>query len=432
MTAPTNNNRKTTLGHRHVWGGLEPFALRHADRRQHVYVCGQTGTGKSTLLKNLIIADIAAGEGIAVLDPHGELVEELLDYIPPCRSDHVVYFNPTDLEYPISYNLFAGVKANEVHLLASGIVSAFKSVWSASWGPRLEYLLFASVAALAECNLKTGNVSLLGIQRILTDDAYRGWVLSHVTDVAVRAFWLNEFAKYDARFISEMISPVQNKIGQLLMSPPLRNTLGQVRKKVDLRFCMDNQRIFLANLSKGQIGEDKANLLGALLVSQFGQAAFSRAELDPKDRVDFWLVIDEFQNYLTDSFASSLAENRKYKTALTLSHQHQGQLREDVKAAIFGNCGTLISFRVGESDAQILEREFGGAFHANQFTDLANYEVFVKLLNEGRYTEPFRGTTLAPAEKFYGRKDKIIARSRERYASARNEVEDKIRRWMKN
>jgi TraM recognition site of TraD and TraG/Type IV secretion-system coupling protein DNA-binding domain len=427
----SNDNRRIPIGHRHIWGGTQPFALRHADRRQHLYVLGQSGTGKSTLLKNILIQDIADGQGCALIDAHGDLVEEILDFIPPWRTDDVVYFNPADLEYPIAYNILAGAGPDEIHLLTSSIVGAFKSVWSFSWGVRMEYLLYASIAALAECNQKTGNVTLLGVQRMLVDSTFRRWVLKHVDDVAVTAFWTTEFENYDRRFLSEIIGPVQNKIGALLMSPPIRNTLGQVRRSFDPRFIMDNGRIFLANLSKGRLGEEKANLLGSLLIGQFEQAALSRAAMLPHERRDFWLFIDEFQNYVSDSFAGMLAESRKYALGLTLSHQHTGQLRLDVLDAIFGNCGTIISFRVGEKDAEILARQFGHTYTRDQFSDLANFEVLAKLLDEGFYREPFRGRTMPPVAKVYGRKENLIARSRERYATPRSLVEDRIRRWMK-
>lgn len=424
-----DDNRIASIGHRQVWGGTEPFGLRHADRRQHLFVLGQTGTGKSSLIKNILIQDIQSGQGCALIDPHGDLAEEILDYIP--RDRDLVYFNPGDLEYPVAYNILAGAGPDDIHLLASGIVTAFKSVWASSWGPRLEYLLYVSVAALAECCRKTANVSLLGLPRMLTDRAFRRWVLSHVADVVVLAYWNNEYEGYDARLRAEVIAPLQNKIGALLTSVPLRNSLGQVRKSFDLRFMMDHQRIFIANLSKGRLGEDKSNLLGALLVSQFEQAALSRSNLPADQRRDHFLFIDEFQNYSVDSLAGMMAESRKYKLNLTLGCQHTTQLLPEVRDAVLGNCGTLISFRVSEKDAQIFSREFGGVYPAEQFTDLANFEVLVKALDGGRHPEPFRGKTLPPAGKFHGRRENLIARSRQRYATPRKIVEDRIRRWMK-
>ena len=253
------------VGTRNVWGGDEPFGLEPADRRHHLYCIGKTGTGKTTLLRNLILQDIYAGAGVGVIDPHGDLCHDLLDHIPPSRTDDVVYFNPADLEYPVGFNLMQNVPPERRHRIASGIVGAMKNIWRDSWGSRMEYILYAAVAALLDCQ----NTSILGIQRMLVDRWYRRWVVKQVKDHVVRSFWINEFERYDSRFMQEAIAPIQNKVGQLLMSPPIRNVLGQVKRKVDPRFMMDKGRIFIANLSKGLLGEDKANLLGSLLGHQF-------------------------------------------------------------------------------------------------------------------------------------------------------------------
>lgn len=421
-----SDEHTTFIGFRHQWGGETPFSISRADRRHHLYLIGKTGAGKTTLLRNLIVQDIEAGEGVGVIDPHGDLASELLDFIPPWRTDHVVYFNPADQDYPIAFNLLTAATPDSRHLVASGIVSAFKSIWRDSWGPRLEYILYATCAALLECE----NVSVLGIQRMLSDASYRAWVLRQVHDPAVLSFWTNEFARYDDRFLQEVIAPIQNKVGQLLMASPIRNIFGQVRSKIDPRFIMDNRRILIANLSKGRLGEDKANLLGALLVTQFQRAAMERADTPEHDRIDFFLHLDEFHNFSTDSFAAILAEARKYRLSLTLSHQYVAQLRDEVRDAVFGNVGSLISFRVGESDASRLEREFGGAFTGSQFADLGNHEIFAKLLMDGVHREPFFGTTFPPISPKYQRRDTIIQRSRERYGSPRLLVEQKIRRWL--
>lgn len=414
------------LGTRNIWGGTAAFGLRRNDRRQHAYIIGKSGAGKSTLLKNIILQDLQAGAGIAVIDPHGDLALELLDHILPWRTDDVVYFDPADVEHPIGLNLLASVSPDARHLVVSGIIGAFKSVWGDSWGPRLEYILSATLAALLECD----NVSLLGVQRMLVDARYRDWVVKQVKDPAVRHFWRGEFEAWDQRFRAEAIAPIQNKVGQLLMAAPLRNILGQVKSKIDARFMMDHRRIFIANLSKGRLGADKANLLGAILVTQFQLAAMSRANVPVEERTDFALVIDEFHNFSTDSFASILAEIRKYGISMTLSHQYVAQLAEEVRDAVFGNVGTLISFRVGESDAAALAREFGGDFQPNHFTDLENFEVCVKLLDGGVQRAPFLGKTHPPAGQGYGRGNNIRRRSREKYAVPRAVVEDKIRRWM--
>ncbi len=414
------------IGRRRGWGEEKLFGISSVDRRHHMYIIGKTGSGKTTLLRNLIVQDLEAGRGVGVLDPHGDLASELLDLIPPWRTSHVAYFDPADREFPVGLNILRSVHPDSHHLVASGLVDAFKNIWREFWGPRLEYILYASAAAL----LEVGGATLLGVQRILTDVRYRRWVLRQVKDPAVLSFWLNEFEKYDKRFLREAIAPIQNKVGQLLMSPLARNILGQVSPRLDIDFFMDTKRIFIANLSKGRLGEDKSNLLGSLLATQFQLAAMGRAIVPEDEREDFHLYIDEFQNFTTESFAHMLSEARKYRLSLTLSHQYTAQLSERVRHAVFGNVGTLVSFRVGESDGRSLAREFGGGFQPQNFVELGNHEVVVKLLEVGKYREPFIGTTLSPFEKAYGRRNSILKKSRERYAMLRRDVEGKIKRWM--
>lgn len=412
------------IGVRNSWGGDVPFGISRADRRQHVYCIGQTGAGKTTLLRNLILQDIEAGRGVAVIDPHGDLAHDLLDHIPRSRTDDLVYFNPADLENPVGFNLLERVPEDRRPLVASSVVSVFKSIWRDSWGPRLEYILYNAVAALLDCE----NASLLGLQRIFVDELYRLWVVKQVKDPLVRSFWENEFARYDKRFLQEAVAPIQNKVGQLLTSSTIRNILGQVRSKIDLRFMMDDRRILIANLSKGKLGEDKANLLGAMLVSKFQLAAMSRADTSESNREDFHLYIDEFQNFSTDAFVSILSEARKYRLCLTLSHQYMDQLREEIRDAVLGNAGTIITFRIGNRDAQILEPEL--TFSARHLSNLANRQVCVKLLDAGDYGEPFVGKTLPPMATRHGRRDNMIRRSREKYGTPRARIENKIQRWM--
>jgi hypothetical protein len=414
------------IGNKSLWGGEQPFGLRCADRRQHVYTIGKTGAGKTTMLRNLILQDIEAGRGVGLIDPHGDFAEEVLDHIPPWRTDHVVYFNPADVKHPIGFNFLEPVPAGRRHLIASGVVSAFKNIWSESWGPRLEYILYATVAALLDCE----NVSLLGVQRMLVDGRYRAWVIKQIKNPIVRSFWTDEFENYDARFRAEVLSPVQNKVGQLLMSPPITNILGQVRSTIDPRFIMDQERIFIANLSKGLLGEDKSNLLGAMLVAKFQLAAMERADVPESERRDFFLFVDEFQNFASNSFAAVLSEARKYRLCLTLSHQYSEQLRPEVRDAVFGNVGSIIAFRVGESDASLLEREFGGAYSQAEFTGLSNHEITAKILENGEYHTPFRGRTFPPSGRCYGKRENIIRRSRERHTIKREIVEGKIQRWI--
>jgi hypothetical protein len=411
------------VGLRHTWNGEEPFVLSESDRRQHVYVVGKTGTGKTTLLRNLIIQDICQGKGVGLIDPHGDLAQELLDHIPPWRADDLVYFNPADREYPIGLNLLNTAAQDAGHLIASGVVGAMKGIWRDSWGARLEYVLYSCVAALTECD----NVSLLGVRRMLSDQHYRRWVVRQVKDPAVLSFWRDEFESYDKRFLAEVIAPVQNKIGQLYMAPPLRNVQGHVRSKVDLLFMMDNRRILIANLSKGKLGEDKASLLGSLLVAWFQLAALSRADVPESQRTPFHLYVDEFASFTTDSFASMLSESRKYGLSLVLANQYLGQTRPEIRDAVFGNVGTIISFRVGEADALVLEREFGRDYIASQFSRLANFEVYARLASGTQV--PFKGTTLDSVSLSFRRREKLIRRSREKYSTPRKIVEDKIRRW---
>lgn len=417
-----------TIGERHGWGEPQRFGISQVDQRQHIYVIGKTGSGKTTLLRNMIVQHIALGHGVGVIDPHGDLAEELLSHIPPWRADHLCYFNPGDLEFPVGLNLLANVAPDDRHLVASGIVGAFKSIWRDSWGPRLEYILYNAIAALLDCE----NTTLLGVNRLLTDDTYRAWVVRQIKDPFIREFWADEFEIYDERFRREAIAPIQNKLGQFLLNPVVRNILGQVRSKVSFPFIMDKERIFIANLSKGKLGHDKANLLGSLLTTQFQLAAMARSNQPECDRRDFYLFIDEFQNFSTDAFASILAEARKYRLCLVLSHQYIDQVPLPIRQAVLGNVGTLISFRIGYRDAEVMAAEFGNTFPPSVLADLDRYEAAVKLLEDGTNREPFRAKMLPPLGNPTGRKNKLNARSRERFAAKRSTVETKLKRWTKS
>jgi energy-coupling factor transporter ATP-binding protein EcfA2 len=414
-------DNRVFIGHRHEWGGEAPFGLDVPGRRQHVYVLGQKGAGKSTLLRNLLLQDIEAGRGVALIDPHGDLATDILEQIPSWRTGEVVYFDPAARD-PLALNLFRAT-ADNWHVIASGIVSAFKKIWGNSWGARLEYVLYATLAALLQCE----NTSLLGVSRMLHDDRYRAWVVKQVKDPMVRSFWVNEFAHYNQSFRQEVISPIQNKVGQLFLSPALRNVLGQVRTKINFRFMMDRKRIFIANLSKGLVGETHSSLLGSLLITGFELAALSRADRPPDQREDFFLYADEFHHYATESFASILSEARKYRLSLTLAHQYLGQLSEPISTAVFGNVGALLAFRVSEADAAVLERQFGGRFVGSRFTGLENYELCARLLHE----EPFLARSLPPLETSRRRRQTVIRHSRQKYGTRQRVVEDRIDRWLK-
>ena len=405
------------------WGADQLVTLTSKDRRCHTYVIGKTGSGKSTLLKNLLIQEINNGSGVGLIDPHGDLAADLLEHIGPERASNVVYFNPADAEHPCSLNVLHNGSTSD--LVASGVVSAFKNIWRASWGPRLEYVLYASVAALADCE----NVSLLAIPRLLSDEPYRRWVVRQVKDPMVRSFWAVEFESYDKKFKTEVISPIQNKIGQFLMSPAIRNILGQVKNSIDFREVLDRGQIFIANLSKGHLGEEQSRLLGALLVSQFQLAAMSRARVPHESRRDFGLVIDEFHNFVTESFCTILSESRKYGLHMTLSHQYTQQLQAEIRDAVFGNAGTFICFRVGNADAELLAKEIGD-FSPSQLSSLASFEVAARVTIGGIQTEPFLGKSLPPLGERFGRSDSIVKRCRQCFCRRREDVEDKILRWL--
>ena len=414
-------NDIVTMGVRHGWGEELPFGLGQAERLQHVYLIGQTGTGKSTLMHNMILQDIEAGRGVGLIDPHGDLAKDILEHIPPNRTGDVVYFDPLD-RHPPAINLFRATSDNW-HLVSSGIVSSFKKIWGNSWGPRLEYILFAALSALIQCD----NTSLLGLSRMLHDARYRAWVVRQVKDPMIRFFWEREFEQYDRAFRQEVVSPIQNKVGQFFLAPSLRHVLGQVGTRINFRFMMDHKRIFIANLGKGRLGEAHSSLLGSLLTTGFELAALSRADMAAEERQPFFLYVDEFQNCATDSFSSILSEARKYGLSLTLAHQYLGQLNEQIRNAVFGNVGTFITFRVSEADAVGLARQFGGNLVDAHFTGLDNFELCARLLNN----EAFLGRSLPPLSTNRRRGDIIKKNSRLRYGVKKKVIEERIERWLK-
>ncbi len=404
------------------------FGIRTDDRRRHMYIIGKTGMGKSTLLENMIIQDIRRGHGLAVADPHGDLVETILDFIPSHRINDVIYFNPSDIDYPIAFNILESVEEpHERNLVASGLVAVFKKMWADSWGPRLEYLLRNAILAL----LDYPGATLLGVTRMMIDKEFRKKVVVKIKDPVVKTFWLDEYTKYSTQFQVEAISPIQNKVGQFLSMSMIRNIIGQVKSSIDIRDIMDNNKILLLNLSKGRMGEDASALLGATMITKMQLAAMSRVDMNEQDRQDFYLYVDEFQNFATDSFANILSEARKYRLNLIMAHQYVEQLSETVSAAVFGNVGTLITYRIGATDAEFLAKEFVPTFDETDLVNLAKYDFYLKLMIDGVTSDPFSATGLMPiiAGPREGHRDKVIAVSRERYASERTVIEDKIARW---
>jgi type IV secretory pathway TraG/TraD family ATPase VirD4 len=404
------------------------FGIKTKDRRHHMYLVGQTGTGKSTLLKNMAIQDLRKGRGMALVDPHGELVEDLLNFVPSSRTNEVVYFNPADTDNPIGLNILEAKDESQKQLVASALISVFKHLWKGFWGPRLEHVFHNAILALME----TPGSTLLGVYRMLADDLYRQQVVRAVKDPVVRLFWTEDFEKYPPNFKKEVASPIQNKIGQLLTSTPLRNIVGQSKSTIDLRYIMDNKRILLVNLAKGRIGEDKANLLGSVLVTKLYLAALERQDMSEDERQDFYLYIDEFQNFSTDVFPSILSEARKYRLNLILAHQYLNQLTDSVRHAVFGNVGTLVSFRVGSIDAKELAEEFLPEFTSRDLEHTENYHAYLKLMIDGRRSCPFSAQTLPPIHKCgeEGDKENIIRVSRERFATRREDITTKIEKWF--
>jgi len=368
------------------------FGIRQADRLQHLYLVGKTGVGKSTLLATLMRQDLEAGRGFALLDPHGELVQHVRGMVPASRAADVVYFNVPDNADGLGFNPLEPVPAARRGLAASGLMDAFKKLWMDSWGPRLEHILRNAIYAL----LEQPGATLGDILRLLDDPAFRRGVVARVTNVEVKRFWAEEFEKYPARLKAEAIAPLQNKVGAFLTDPILHRILTVPKGRFRLRHLMDTGGVLLVNLSKGSIGEDTAGLLGSLLASRINLAALSRADLPEEKRRDFFLYLDEFQTFTTLSFVTMLSELRKYHVGAVLAHQYLGQLDEKVSEAVLGNVGTLIAFRLGAADAEVVEPEFAPQFSAGDITNLPNYRVYLKLMIDGSVSVPFSAETLPP------------------------------------
>lgn len=403
------------------------FGIKTDDRRRHIYLIGKTGMGKSTNLENMIIQDIRAGRGVAVADPHGDLVDKIIDYIPSERVNDVVYLNPADTEYPVAFNILENVNPEHKSLVASGLVGVFKKIWADSWGPRLEYILMNTILSLLEYPGST----LLGVTRMLVDKKYRRKVVDKITDPVVKAFWIDEYANYNEKFRTEAISPIQNKVGQFLSSFLIRNIVGQPKSTIDMREIMDSGKILLMNLAKGRIGEESSALLGAMMITKLQLAAMSRVDVLEEQRRDFYLYVDEFQNFATESFANILSEARKYRLNLIIAHQYIEQLDEKVRASVFGNIGTIICFRVGAGDSEFLEKEFAPVFDENDLLNLTKFDIYLKLMIDGVASTPFSASTLPPLSESMktNNREKVIRVSRERYAKPKDSVEEKILRW---
>ncbi len=405
------------------------FGIRDDDRARHMYVIGKTGMGKSTLLENLAIQDIQNGEGVCFIDPHGGTAETLLSYVPEHRIKDVIYFAPYDQEFPVGLNVIEDMGRDKRPLVVSGLMGSFKKVWVDMWSARMEYILNNTMLALME----TPGTTLLGVNRMYSDKDYRNMIVANVTDPSVHAFWVDEYAKYSEKFATEATAAIQNKVGQFAANPLIRNLVGQPKSTFDIRDIMDKRKIFIVNLSKGRMGEGNANLVGSMLITKIYLAAMSRADVGPeavKSLPPFYLYVDVFQSFANESFADILSEARKYRLSLTIAHQYIEQMSDEVRAAVFGNVGTMVSFRVGSYDADVLEKEFAPIFLAEDMVNLGFAQVYMKLMIRGIGSQPFSAKTLnrptMPARNFA---EEVVTASHEQFALPRAEVEEAIRKW---
>lgn len=387
------------------------FGIKRIDRRRHMYVIGKSGTGKSTLLANMIINDLKHNEGIAVVDPHGDLIETVLNYIPRHRINDVIIFDPADPHAVVKLNLFEGGSLVHRELIASGIVAIFQKMYATSWGPRLEYILRNALLTLLSQNAK-----LEDVLRILTDAKYRERVVENLEDPVLKNFWEAEFNAMPDRLRNEAVSPILNKVGQFVTSPLIRNVVNTNNSSFDIEQVMNEGKILLVNVSQGKLGEDNMALLGAMIITKIQLAAMNRVYMNEEDRRDFYLYIDEFQNFATTSFIKILSEARKYRLNLVLANQYMAQIPEEVKAAIFGNAGSMMSFILGAGDADYMQKEFGGKYSQEDLVSLGRYKIVTKLMIDGQVSHPFPADTLSLASSSNQNREKVLTVSRERYA----------------
>ncbi|MDP2594113.1 MAG: type IV secretion system DNA-binding domain-containing protein [bacterium] len=407
-------------------GSRVPFGIKSKDRGRHMYVIGKTGMGKSTLLENMAIQDIRNGEGFAFIDPHGSAVDELLDYIPEERIKDVVYFAPFDLERPIAFNVMEDVGYDRRHLVVSGLMATFKKIWVDAWSARMEYILTNTLLAL----LEYPDATLLGVNRMYTDKAYRTKVVENIKDPVVKDFWVNEFGQYTDRYTQEATPSIQNKIGQFTGNPLIRNIIGQPKSSFDIRQMMDEHKILLINLSKGLVGDTNMRLLGSMLVTRIFLAAMSRAELSARELAKtpkFYFYVDEFQNFANETFAEILSEARKYNLNLLIAHQYIEQMDEEVRAAVFGNVGTTVAFRVGPFDAEVLETVFFPEFTKEDLVNLGFAQTYLTLMIDGIGSRPFSAVTIPPIEPPpVSHRKEVVAASRQSYGNDRAPIETAI------
>lgn len=402
-----------------------PFGIRREDRRRHLYVVGKSGSGKSKLLELLIYNDLQAGKGIAVLDPHGDLVDAVLRYVPENRIDDVVLFDPADIDFPIAFNPLKKVDEAYKMQLTIGFLDIFKKLFGDNWTYRLEHVLRYTILAL----LDSPNTTVLSILKMLTDKNYRQKIVARIQDNVVKSFWVSEFAAWSEKFDAEAITPLLNKVGQLVATNMIRNVIGQPEMRFDIRDIMDNRKILLMKVSKGLLGEENSSLIGSMIITKMYQAAMSRADTAEEKRPDFYFYVDEFQNFATDTFYEILSEARKYHLNLTIAHQYMGQLSGKIRQTVFGNVGSMISFRVGAEDAKVLAEEYAPVFKERDIINLGVREFYTKMSVNGEIREAFSGRTMDAPKVPKDFSKEIIAASRKKYCMPRVEVEEMLKRW---
>ncbi|MBP9718706.1 type IV secretory system conjugative DNA transfer family protein [Candidatus Gracilibacteria bacterium] len=401
------------------------FGIKRTDRRRHLYVVGKSGTGKSKLLELLIIEDIMAGKGVGVLDPHGDLVDNILRHIPKERIDDVVLFNPADYDFPVAFNPLEQVPPEMRVRVTIGFIDIFKKLFGNNWTNRLEHVLRYTTLAL----LDSPNTTVLSILKMLSDKNYRQKIVARIEDSVVKNFWVNEFAAWSEKFDNEAIMPILNKVGQFVSTALIRNIVGQSKNKIDIQDIMDSGKILLMRISKGNLGEENAALIGSMVVTKIQQAAMARTAIPEEERRDFYLYCDEFQYFATDTFAEILSEARKYRLNLTMAHQYMGQLTHVIRTTAFGNVGSIINFRVGADDAAVLENEYTPVFKVRDIINLGVREFYIKMSVDGELRDAFSGKTLNVPFPVDNYSDEIIKRSRERYATPREQVENDLKKW---
>lgn len=406
----TNVFAETTFKNKSV-----KYGLKRADRRRHMYVIGKTGTGKSTLLANMAINDLKNDEGMCVIDPHGDLVETLLNYIPSRRINDVIYFDPSAPDKTVQINLFEGENVVHRELIASGIISIFQKLYGYSWGPRLEYILRNALLTL----LTSDKARLSDILELLTNRKFRDKYVENLEDPILKSYWVDEYNKMQDRLRTESIASILNKVGQFTSSPLIRNVVNAHKSSFSIEDIMDEGKILLVNLSQGKLGEDNATLLGAMMITKIQLAAMSRVHIQEEKRKDFYLYVDEFQNFATEAFIKILSEARKYRLNLTLANQYIAQIPEEVQKAIFGNCGSVTSFVMGSEDAQVFSQEYGEHYTPEELVSLEKYQIINRVSIDNVISQPFPARTLALAKSSNMNKDKVIKVSRERYAKKR-------------